>query len=87
MWSFSSYTYGRLGGYGTPTHQGLLMNILCWNFRGTASRGFVGVLKEIKKDYYRSMMILVEIHTSRASTRKIAKKCGFKNTFILDANE
>lgn len=67
-----------------PINQSLSMNIFCWNCRGTASRRFVRLLKDIKRDYSCSMMILVETHSSGTTAKRIAKRCGFSNSFIVD---
>lgn len=61
------------------------MNIVCWNCRGTASRGFAGLMKDIKREFSCSLIILVETHTSGNTAKKIAKRCGLDEYFIIVA--
>lgn len=39
------------------------MNMLGWNCRGAAGRGFVNLIHDLKKEYDVSMLFLVETHT------------------------
>lgn len=60
------------------------MNIIAWNCRGSACKGFAGLINDIKRDFSCAMMILVETHTSEKLAKKIAKRCGFDSPFIID---
>lgn len=42
-------------------------------------------MKDIKREFFSSLIILVETHTSGDTAKKIAKKCGLDNFFIVDA--
>lgn len=61
------------------------MNLICWNCRGTASKGFVGLVKDMKREYSASFIALLETHTSGNQAKKIAKRMGFEHQFIVDA--
>lgn len=61
------------------------MNVICWNCRGTASKGFAGLIKDIRSEFSCSLMFLVETHTSGSLAKRIAKRCGLDQSFIVDA--
>lgn len=61
------------------------MNLICWNCRGTASKGFVGLVKDMKREYSASFIALLETHSSGTVAKRIAKRIGFENQFIKDA--
>lgn len=60
------------------------MKLICWNCRGTASKGFAGLIKDMKRDYSASFIALLETHTSGTLAMRIAKRTGFENQFIKD---
>lgn len=60
------------------------MNLICWNCFGTASKGFPGLIKDMKTEYSASFVVLLETHTSGIQARKIARRTGFDNQFIKD---
>lgn len=61
------------------------MNLLCWNYRGTAAKGFVGLVKDMKREYAASFIAFLEIHTSGTKAKRIARRMGFDKQFIKDA--
>lgn len=50
-----------------------------------AARGFVGLVKDMKREYSSSFIALFETHTSGVKASRIAKRMGFENQFIKDA--
>lgn len=60
------------------------MNCLSWNCRGTAAKGFSGLIKDLRKEYSASLMFLLETHSSLTAANQ-AKKSGFLGHFIEDA--
>jgi len=62
------------------------MNIGCWNCRGTTSKSFVGILKDLRRQYQFTMICLLETHSSGNKTMNLATKSGFTNNLIVDAN-
>lgn len=64
----------------------ILMNIMCWNCRGTAAKGFAGLIRDLKQAYSAAMIILLETHTSGPTASRIIKRIGFDNKFIQDAH-
>lgn len=61
------------------------MNLIVWNCRGTASKGFAGLIKDMKRDYSTSFIALLETHTSGNVAKRIVRRIGFENHFIKDA--
>lgn len=61
------------------------MNILCWNCRGTAAKGFARLIKDIKQEYAASMIVLLETHTSGPTAKRIINKIGFDKNFLQEA--
>lgn len=61
------------------------MNVICWNCRGTASKGFSSLIKNIRSDYSCDLMILAETHTSGSLAKRIANKCALDGQFIIYA--
>lgn len=61
------------------------MNLICWNYRGTASKGFVGLVKDMKREHNVSCLALLETHTSGTKARRIARRMGFDKQLIKDA--
>lgn len=61
------------------------MNFFTWNYRCISARGFVNLIKEIKKEFKVSMLCLFETHVSGSKETNIAGRCCFDNKFIIDA--
>lgn len=62
------------------------MNFLTWNCRGTAARGFVPLIKDIKREYDASLMFLLETHSTEKAAKKQVKKMGFSGSHIVESN-
>lgn len=58
------------------------MKMLGWNCRGAASRDFVNLIHDIKKEYDVSMMFLVETHVN---SNHVISRFGFDNWFVEEA--
>lgn len=50
------------------------MNVICWNCKGTAGRGFGNLVKDLKKYHDSKLVILMETHTSGVRAAGIIKK-------------
>lgn len=61
------------------------MNLICWNCRGTASKGFAGLIRDMKRDYSSSFIALLETHSSGNQAKRIVRRIGFENHVIRDA--
>lgn len=61
------------------------MNFLTWNCRGTASKGFTSLIKELRREYKASLIFLLETHSSGSNALKQARKTGFSGQHIVDA--
>lgn len=61
------------------------MNFICWNCWGTTSKGFAGLVKNMKREYSTSIIALLETHTSGTQAKRIIKRIGFENQFIEEA--
>lgn len=61
------------------------MNLIVWNCRGTALKGFADLVKYMKREYNASLIALLETHTSGSQAMRIAKRICFENQFIKDA--
>lgn len=63
------------------------MNIICWNCRGTTSKGFVGLTKDMKHEYSASFIALLETHSSGNQAKRLVRRMGFDHDhhFIVDA--
>lgn len=62
------------------------MNFICWNCRGTATRGFAGLIKDLHAHYNASLMCLLETHLGGAKAKRVAQRTGFGEQFISDAD-
>lgn len=62
------------------------MNVLAWNCRGIAAKGFTSLVKDIKKEYQTSLIILLETHSSGVSAQRKIKEMGFSGTFVVDSS-
>lgn len=61
------------------------MNAISWNCRGTASKGFVGLIKDLRREFCASMIILMETHNSGAAAQKIIRRIGLDSQYIEEA--
>lgn len=61
------------------------MNLRCWNCQGTIAKGFAGLIKDLRREYYCSLIALLETHTNGSTANKIIKKNGFEKNFIQRA--
>lgn len=61
------------------------MNFMAWNCRGTAAKGFSGLLKDLRREYSASLMFLLETHSSGPNCLKQVKKTGFSGQFVVEA--
>lgn len=57
------------------------MNFLAWNCRGTASKGFPTLIKDIKRRYEASLVFLIETHANGDNMLKTVKKLGFTSQY------
>lgn len=48
-------------------------------------KGFLSLVKDLKKEYQSSFVFLLETHSSGDKARKLVKKTGFSGNFIVDA--
>lgn len=58
------------------------MNILCWNCRGTTSRGFGSLIRDMRKVNDANFIILMETHTNGFRATCIVRKIGLNGSFI-----
>lgn len=56
------------------------MNLFCWNCRGTARKGFVGMMKDLIKEYI-SFVCLLETHVAGAKASRIVRRLGLGDSF------
>lgn len=61
------------------------MNIISWNCRGTGSKSFPGLVRDLKSKYNSQFVILLETHSSGTRNQAIIKKMGFDGQFVVDA--
>ena len=61
------------------------MNCLFWNCRGTGSKAFPGLIRELCQRYFVDFLALVETRSSGPKARKVARQLGFKNQFVVDS--
>ena len=61
------------------------MNCLFWNSRGTDSRSFPGLIREIVNKYKIDVLAILETRSSGDRARSIAKKLGFSEVKVVDA--
>jgi exonuclease III len=62
------------------------MNIISWNCRGVAGKGFVNLLKDMIQDRNTNFICLMEKHVSENKAKKIIKRTGFSYSFVVDAD-
>jgi len=65
----TTWGYGSQGVRDTelPNQTTNSLSVISWNCRGTISRGFGILIKDMMKQYKSSFVILMEIHTSGES--------------------
>lgn len=61
------------------------MNVLSWNCRGTAAKGFVSLLRDLQRKFDTKFCILMETHTSGEKARSIIKRIELDAVFVLEA--
>ncbi|XP_057444827.1 uncharacterized protein LOC130737074 [Lotus japonicus] len=59
---------------------------MCWNCRGTNSRGFPNLIRDLKRLHNMEALFLVETHSSGEKARKVAASLGFDSSEIVDGN-
>lgn len=62
------------------------INIVIWNCRGAAKRGFGSFIKDLRNSYKFSMLVLLEPKLSGTKADKVAKSFGFDGEFIIDSD-
>lgn len=63
-----------------------IMNVLAWNCRGTCSRGFRPLIKDICKEYETSLLLLLETYASRESGQRIIPRLGLDSHFVQEGS-
>lgn len=61
------------------------MNVMSWNCRGTASKGFASLIRDICREYSTSLIFLLETHTSGHTIEHIVQKMGLDGCFVEEA--
>ena len=62
------------------------VNMMIWNCRGAAKKGFVGLIKDLRKRHAFSLLVLLETRVSGIKAKRIANKFGFTGMFRVDPN-
>ena len=62
------------------------INTVIWNCRGAAKRGFAGLIKDLRKSYSFSILVLLEPKLSGIKADKVSKKFGFDVEYIVDSD-
>ncbi|KAI9079330.1 hypothetical protein K1719_038731 [Acacia pycnantha] len=62
-----------------------MAEVLVWNSRGAASKGFAVVLKELRCRYKVDLVVIVEPRVSRNPATRIIKNWGFKHSIRVEA--
>ena len=60
------------------------VNILVWNCRGVAKRGFGSFIKDLRHKHEFSILVLLKTRVSGGKANKIDKKFGFDGMFRVD---
>lgn len=63
------------------------MNVMCWNCRSTASKGFTTIIKDMKREYKFSFLLLLETHINGRRATNIVKCFGFDGWFLQEASD
>lgn len=61
------------------------MNFLARNCRGTTTRGFPTLIKDLKREYDASLFFLFETHVSGLQAQQQARHIGFSGSFLVDS--
>ncbi|KAI9114744.1 hypothetical protein K1719_014442 [Acacia pycnantha] len=61
------------------------MNILVWNSKGAASKGFAAVLRDMKYRYKLDIVVILEPRVSGTLANRIIKNWGFKHSVKREA--
>lgn len=61
------------------------MNCISWNCRGVAAKGFMALVKDIRKKYNASLLFLLETHSSGDIAQRQGKRTGYSGVFIVDS--
>lgn len=59
------------------------MNALCWNCRGTSSKGFSKLMSDIMHEFHVLLCFLLETYASVSNTEKIIKRMRFDSHYIV----
>lgn len=60
------------------------MNILSWNCRGTAQKGFVNLIKDLRREYHTSFICLMETHTCAKTADRILRRVQLDGQFVVE---
>lgn len=60
-------------------------NILCWNCRGAASKGFPGLVRDLVSRYKADICFLCEPRVSGRKAKSIVRRCGWKCVEVVEA--
>lgn len=59
-----------------------MMKVLSWNCKGTAFKGLVGLIKDLKREFCVSLFTLMKTHTSGDFAHKIIRRIGFDSHHV-----
>ena len=62
------------------------MNVTSWNCKGSTSKGFSGLMKDMMKKNNSTFVILLETHISGVKTKSVIRKTGLKGSFVEEAS-
>ena len=60
------------------------LNAMIWNCRGVAKKNFGTFLKDLRRSYSFSLLVLLEPKLSRVKADEVVKKFGFNGIFQVD---
>lgn len=61
------------------------MNFISWNCRGIGAKGFITLVKDLRREYGASLIFLMETHSSGQRVANQAKRIGLLDNFIVDS--
>lgn len=61
------------------------MNVISWNCKGTAAKGFSSLIKDMQRNYEAYLIFLLETHSSGEKAQRQARKLGLSGKFIVDS--
>lgn len=67
------------------SHLHMLFMISIWNARGAASKEFGNAVKELRRRYKPSILVLLETRCSGVGAQKAIKRMGFRNQILSEA--